>query len=210
MYTLYGRAGWGSVLIEAQLAMYGLDFTFEEVDDLFASAAAREALARINPLAQVPTLVMHDGSIMTESAAITLVLAEITGSAVLVPGTAEQYRPRFLRWLVFLVANVYPTFTFADDPGRFVPDEAARAGFADAVGAYAERLWRMVEHEARGGWFLGERLSVLDLYIAAMSHWRPRRPWFAEHCPKLDAIAKRADALPELEAIWHRNFPGDL
>ncbi len=110
MYKLFARAGWGSALVEAQLAWYGLPFTIEEVGDLFQSAEARERLAAVNPVAQVPTLVLPDGRIMTESAAITLYLADVAGKADLVPAASETTRPSFLRWLVFLVANVYPTF----------------------------------------------------------------------------------------------------
>ena len=36
-YTLYGRAGWGSTLVEAQLVWYGLPFKFEPLGDLFKS-----------------------------------------------------------------------------------------------------------------------------------------------------------------------------
>src|SRR5215469_11383426 len=129
MYRLFARPGWGSVLVEAQLAWYGLGYETEDVDDLFASAAAREMLRPINPLAQVPTLLLPDGQVMTESAAITLYLAETTGRQGLVPATGEAPRPAFLRWLVFVVANIYPTFTYADDPARFVPGEEAQQGF---------------------------------------------------------------------------------
>jgi len=209
MYTLFGRAGWGSVLTEAQLTWYGLPFTFEEVDDLFESAAARERLSAINPLAQLPTLLLPDGSVMTESAAITLHLADLENAGSLVPPPGEATRPKFLRWLVFLVANIYPTFTYADDPARFVTVEAAQRRFRHSVNDYEQRLWRMVETQAGSPWFLGERFSAVDIYIAAMTHWRPKRPWFAEHCPALSAIATRADAVPELTAVWARNFPAE-
>jgi len=43
-YKLYGRAGWGSTIVEAQLVWYGLPFTFEPVDDLFKSPEARRKL----------------------------------------------------------------------------------------------------------------------------------------------------------------------
>jgi len=206
MYTLFARPGWGSVLVEAQLAWYGLPFVIEEVDDLFASAAARERLATVNPVAQVPTLVLPDGEMMTESAAITLYLADTAGSTALVPAPGDPVRPRFLRWLVFAVANIYPTFTYADDPTRFVP-AASAPEFRENVDRYAARLWGMVEAAAGDQWFLGPRLSALDIYIAAMTRWRPRRPWFAEHCPRLHAIALRAEARPELIPVWQRNFP---
>jgi GST-like protein len=207
MYKLFARRGWGSVLVEAQLAWYGLPFTIEEVDDLFASAAARARLGPINPVAQVPTLLLSDGSVMTESAAITLHLADVTGSDVLVPAAGDMLRPRFLRWLVFLVANIYPTFTYADDPERFVTGEAAQAAFRESVDRYAGRLWGIMEEETVGAWFLGERFSALDIYIATMTRWRPRRAWFAENCGRLHAIAVRADAQPNLASVWQRNFP---
>ena len=171
-YTLWGRPGWGSVIIEAQLDWYGLPYTFEPVEDLFRTPGARTRLEKVNPLAQVPTLVLPDGSIMSESAAITLLLADITGKE-----------------------------------SRFVSVNAARDPFRAATDAYAQRLWRQVESEAGSPWFLGERFSALDIYINVMTRWRPKRGWFEGETPRLFAIARRADALPELKAVWKRNYP---
>lgn len=206
MMTLYGRPGWGSVLIEAQLLRYGLPFRFEEVGDLFASAEARAALAAVNPLAQVPTLVLDDGRMMSESAAITLYLADLTGRDDLVPGAQAPERAAFLRWLVFLVANLYPTFTYADDPQRFVADAAAAQAFRARVDDHAKSLWRVVEAAAVGPWFLGDRFSALDLYVAVMTRWRPRRAWFDEAAPTLHAIAQAVDADPGYADVLARNF----
>ena len=205
--TLYAHPGWGSAIVEAQFAWLGVDFVLEDVGNLFESEQAREALARLNPLVQVPTLVLADGRIMTESAAITLYLADLTGRDDFVPPPGSPERPDFLRWLVFLVANVYPVFTFADDPARFVPDASARDGFRSTMDDHARRLWRVVEATAGAPWFLGERFSALDIYLSVMSRWRPRRPWFAENAPKIHAIAAKVDDLPELKAVWARNYP---
>jgi GST-like protein len=208
-YRLYGRPGWGSALVEAQLAWYGLPFEFEPVDDLFKSPDARAKLERVNPLAQVPTLVMPDGGIMSESAAITLLLADITGKDSLVPPSQAKERGKFLRWLVFLVANIYPTFTYADDPARFVSVSAARDPFRVATDAYAQRLWKQVDGQAGGPWFLGERFSALDLYIGVMTRWRPKRGWFEIETPHLFSIARRVDRVPELADVWTRNWPAN-
>jgi len=97
-YRLYGRAGWGSAIVEAQLAWYGLPYAFEPVGDLFKEPDARARLEKVNPLAQVPTLVLPDGTVMSESAAITLLLADITGRDSLVPGPQSAERASFLRW----------------------------------------------------------------------------------------------------------------
>jgi len=206
MMTLYGHRGWGSVLIEAQLEHYGLAWRLEEVGDLFASEPARTALARVNPVAQVPTLVLDDGRILSESAAITLHLADLTGRDDLVPGAHAIERAAFLRWLIFVVTNIYPTFTYADDPGRFVADPKAAKQFRSRIDAHAQSLWRIVEDAAGSPWFLGERRSALDIYVCAMTRWRPGRAWFAEHAPRLHAIAVAMDADPVLAAVWARNF----
>jgi GST-like protein len=73
--------------------------------------------------------------------------------------------------------------------------------------AHRRKLWLDWEAEVEPKpWALGERFSALDIYIAAMTHWRPRRPWFEQHCPKLFSVARAADALPRLAPVWARNF----
>ena len=203
---LYGRPGWGSVIVEVQLDWYGLDHEFETVGDLFESAAAREALAEINPVAQIPTLVLDDGAVLTESAAITLYLADLTQRTDLVPGPSEAERAVFLRWLIFLVANIYPTYTYADDPARFVSDAAAQNEFRAQVDAYAEKLYGDLDAAAGSPWFLGDRFSALDLYICAMTHWRPRRQWFAANTPRLHKIAVATEALDAVRPCFARNY----
>lgn len=207
-YLLYGNPGWGSAIVEAQLAWYGLPFEVRNTGDLFASEDARAALRPLNPVMQVPTLQLPDGRVMTESAAITLHLADLTGRDDLVPGPLSPERAGFLRWLVFIVANIYPTFTYADVPERFVKagGEAA-AGFRAEVDAYAKRLWQAVEAAAGSPWLLGERFTALDLYAAVMTHWRPRRDWFAQHAPRVLAAADAAGALPAVAPVMAAHFP---
>ena len=73
---LYGRPGWSSVLIEAQLAWYGIEYDFIEVGDFLVEEIAQRKLEKVNPAAQVPALELPDGSVMTENGAITLWLSE--------------------------------------------------------------------------------------------------------------------------------------
>jgi hypothetical protein len=87
---------------------------------------------------------------MTESAAITLHLADVSGSSELVSPSGDLTRRRFLRWLNFLVANVYPTFTYTDNPSRFVQVEGARQAFCDSVDRYPQRPWLIVDAAAAG------------------------------------------------------------
>jgi GST-like protein len=204
---LFGEPGWGSAIVEAQLAWYGFAYDFDRVGDLFKSAESRQRLATVNPLAQIPTLVLDDGTVMTESAAITLHLADVAGNDSLVPGAGQASRAAFLRWLMFIVANIYPTYTYADDPTRFVEVSDAQQSFKNAVDRYAQKLYAILDGEAGEPWFLGERFCALDIYVCVMSRWRPKRPWFAEHAPRLFAIASRAEAVDRLQAVWRTNYP---
>lgn len=205
--TLYGNPGWGSVLVESQLVLYGLEYQFETVGHLFRDAAAREALARINPAGQIPVIRLADGTVMTESAAITLWLAERTGSDMLVPTGDADDRARFLRWLLFINTSIYPVYTYADDPGRFVPDADAREGFLLSVRDHAKRLYRILEDNAEEPWFLGDRFSAIDIYLAAMMRWPPpSRKWREANTPKLTAAARACQSLPRTAELWRRNL----
>ncbi|HJQ61085.1 MAG TPA: glutathione S-transferase family protein [Vineibacter sp.] len=207
MHKLFAQPGWGSALTETQLAWYGLPFEVEDVGNLFKSSGARERLSKVNPLAQLPTLVLPDGRVMTESVAITLHLADTApADKSLVPTAPGAERDRFLRWLVFLVANIYPTFTIGDDTSRWLSEEGPQKELSYAMNTYRQRLWQVVESVAGDGpWFLGDRFSALDIYVGVMTRWTPRRAWFEANTPKLYALALRADAVPELAAVWRRN-----
>jgi len=205
--VLHGRPGWGSAIVEAQLAWYGLPFRLVDSGDLLASDEARTRLQPLNPLGQVPVLVLPGGEVMTESAAITLHLADLAGRDDLVPGPQAKERPAFLRWLVFIVANIYPTFTYGDIPTRFVKAEGAAEGFRAELDAYARRLWGVVEGAAAAPHFLGARFSALDLYLAVMTRWRPGAKWFAENAPRLSAAARLAAESAAIAPVMERNFP---
>lgn len=204
--TLFSHKGWGSVLAEAMLEVAGIPYRVEDVDMTQADGRL-EKLRAANPLGQIPTLVLPDGTVMTESAAIVLYLNDLAPEAGLVPPPGDPTRPAFLRWIAFLVAQIYPTFTYGDFPSRWVDDGPAAQLLRASTDRHREWLWRQIESQITPDpWFLGQRFSALDIYIAAMTRWRPRREWFAEHTPKLYAIALRTDGIDKLKPIWQRNF----
>ena len=205
-YRLLGCRGCGSIIVEAAFRVAGIPYEREEVD-YNEPGPARDRLFALNPLGQVPTLVMPDGSVMTESAAIILMLDDMAPEAGLVPPAGGKERAVFMRWLIFLVAAVYPTFTYGDDPKKWMADGGCAEALRAATDRHRERLWRQVEAaiEPRP-WFLGVRFSALDLYVGAMTHWRPRQAWFAAECPKLTAVAREAESLPAVAPLFRDQF----
>ncbi len=206
-WRLFGARGWGSALAEGALAWVGEPVEFVDVEGFDSPGAARDRLIAVNPLARVPTLVAPGGRVLTESAAIVLLLSELKPEAGLAPPPGDPLRAAFLNRLAWFVSALYPTFTYRDYPERWAPDAADQ--LAERVDGFRQSLWRQFEAEAGDGeWVLGSSPSALDLYVTIFSHWRPRRPWLAEHCPGLHAIALRAERLPALAPVMARNFPG--
>lgn len=201
-WRVLASKGNGSAIVEAALAIAGLAYDREEID--VDSTVQLAALRARNPLAQIPTVILPDGRTLTETAAIVLYISELVPTAELAPPVGDVLRPEFLRWLAFFVAALYPTFTYGDVPEKWTATSADE--LRASTDAHRVRLWRYLEaNVVRGPWFLGDRRSALDLYVAVMSWWRPRRAWFATECPKLAAIARGVDGDDRLAAVWAAN-----
>ena len=206
MHRLIGNPGCGSAIVEAAFALSGLPYETEMLE-IWQPGPERDRLFQLNPQGQVPVLILPDGSVMTESAAMVLHIIDQTPGAGLAPPVGASTRPAFLRWLIFLVATIYPTFTYGDDPSRYVNEPEARDELRAVTDAECQRAWRQVETGITGPWMLGETRSALDLYVWTMVRWRPRRDWFRTYCPRLAAIADAIDADPRLAAVKAANWP---
>jgi len=206
-YVLHGRPGWGSAIVEAQLAWYGLPFRFVDSGDLLASAQAQERLRPLNPLSQVPVLELPDGQVMSESAAITLHLADLTGRDDLVPGRANaSAQPSCAGWCSSSPTSIRPSPTATCRSASSRPRARRRPSAARSTPTRAGCGASSRRRPARRA-FLGERFSALDIYLAVMTRWRPGRSWFAEHAPRVLAAAQGASSVPALAPVFERNFP---
>jgi GST-like protein len=58
-----------------------------------------------------------------------------------------------------------------------------------------------------GRYLLGDELTVLDLYVAVVSRWGPRRKRFYEVAPRMSEVVKRVDADPRLADVLGRAVP---
>lgn len=198
---LYGARGCGSAITEGMLALVGKRYEFVAVEGFDMPGPARDRLGAVNALHQVPALVLDDGMILTETAAITLYLSDRFVGLAPALGTPE--RNSFYRLLIWLVANIYPTFTYGDYPKRWVP--SAPAELDDATARYREKLYLWLEEQVSEPFVLGTRVTALDIYIAVLVAWRPRLEWFRRNTPKIAQIAERTRLLPPVAEVMSLN-----
>ncbi|MCU5775552.1 glutathione S-transferase [Erwiniaceae bacterium BAC15a-03b] len=196
---LYGATGYGSAIIEIIYTLAGEPYQLIDVNGFEEPGSARNRLLQVNPLAQVPALQLPDGRVMTESAAIALQLLDRH------PQLAPADRTRFYHLLIWLVANVYPTFTYGDITSRWTL--LGERELLDSTERYRQQLWLWLESQitSPGPYLFGAKISLLDAYLAVMVAWRPQKAWFAEHTPKIMAIAQQVRELENIKPIIVRN-----
>lgn len=207
-YTIYGALGSGSVPVEATLTLLGQPYAVIEAPT-WEGESEQAKVAVVNPLKQIPALVTPAGETITESAAILIWLADNHPQAGLSPALDAPERAQFLRWMTFIPASIYSLFWVRDEPSRLVGDDPAMQARVKA--ATADRIadcWAMMESQLEPGrYLLGDQMTVLDLYVAVISRWGPRRVRFYEAAPRMAEVVRRVDADPRLAEFWAERFP---
>ena len=205
MFKLYARPSAGSAAVEALLTECGAAF---EIIDILREpdGTVPRSYLQINPRGEVPTLRLPDNSIMTESAAMMIYLADLHPAAGLAPSVTSPLRGRYLRWMLFFATGVY----MADLRMYFPARHSTDAGHADAIKAKAiedmERDYDIfAEALGEGPFILGQSMSAVDIYAAMLLSWAPDvAQLFARHgnIKKLyDLVAAR----PQIAKVWARN-----
>ena len=202
--TLYGAKGSGAVAVEAALTVIGQDYELIESNTFdFDDRESGDKVLAANPMRQVPALVLTSGEVVTESAAILTWLAEQYPDAHLAPLPGQPGRAQFLRWMSFVSSAIYSLFWVKDDPARLVPDRAGHAALDERILERIAECWAIMESQITPGrYLLGAELSVLDLYVAVVSRFSPRRQRFYEVAPRMGEVVRRIDEDPRLAALW--------
>jgi GST-like protein len=214
MHTLYGTRGSGSAAIDAALQWAGVPYA--QVDAAsWQPGQGLDELGRINPLRQIPTLVLSDGSVLTESAAILIHLGLTQPASGLLPLDAAQ-RAQAIRGLVFVAANCYAAISIIDFPERWCSDaeDDAVAKLRIQQGS-RHRLhlhWDLFASQfmplAAGQHFLnGASPGALDLLAAVVSRWSGARKHLQVSQPEFHALLLRVDAHPRLVAVFEHHWP---
>jgi glutathione S-transferase len=181
-YRLYARPGAGSLAPQMLLEEIGAAY---ELVWISKAPAEIEALRRVSPAAKIPVLVLPDGTVVSESAAILIHLTNAHPAAALAPVTGGSAHAHFLQWMIFLSANAYEAALRYFYPSRYsAAGEAAAAQIKSQALADWTRHFEVV-HAALSPYVLGAQLSAADHYLHMLAGWYPPDdPALASRLPK--------------------------
>jgi GST-like protein len=207
-YRLYGAPGSGATAVHAALTLIGEPVETIDVAP-WESEAERDKLLPVNAMRQVPVLVLPSGEVMTESAAILIWLGDRHPESGLAPPIDDPRRAQYLRWMTFVPAAIYAMFWVRDVPSRLAADAQAEAVIQSRTADRIAECWRIMDAQLPRGtpYLLGERIGMLDLYVAVVSRWTPQRKRFYREAPRMAEVVRRVDAEPRLAAFWAARFP---
>jgi glutathione S-transferase len=205
MFTLYARPGSGSAAIEALLEEVGAEYRVEDVERL-PDRSFPASYLKLNPLGQVPSLKLVDDSIMTESAAMMIYIADLFPKAGLAPAPDSPQRATYLRWMLYFASAVYMADLRYFYPERYSTDVADAQAIKDRALQHMTRDFaHFAKSLAEGPYILGDTFSAVDIYAAMLVGWVPDCAELFETHPNIkrhyNAVGKRAKIAP----IWHRN-----
>lgn len=199
MYKLYGRPGSGSLAVQVALEEIGAPY-----ERIWVGREAAEAgrFRAINPTGRVPALVLTDGTVIFESAAMLIHLAQTHPQSALAPQAATGRHAVFLQWMVFLSANVYEAALRMYYSARY----SAR-GEGDAEAIREQGITDFCSHlalisQALGPYVLGADYSIADVYLYMLASWYPgEKIELYARAPKLEGHTKLVSARPAVAKV---------
>jgi GST-like protein len=170
---------------------------------------SREKLRKLNPLGQVPVLVLPDGTVLTESAAILIHLGLLYPRSGLLPA-APSARARCLRGLVYVAVNCYGAVGINDHPGRWIlrGTEADKERVRRAARRQMHRRWELFADTFPAKPFLsGAAPGALDFLAVVVSRWGGTRAHLARSRPAFLDLLRRIEAHPSVAPVLERHWP---
>ena len=179
------------------LTLYGMPFE-QRPWSVFADA---DALAKLNPLRRVPTLILDDGEVLVESAAILDALDEMAGpEAAMTPARGPERR-RALRLAALSTGLAEKSLSLFYEG---LMHEAPSQVWADRCRAQIADVLTQLDQEraaAHTPWWLGERIGNADIAAAcALRFTREAHPGLFDP-GRWPALAAHGEACEALEAF---------
>ena len=173
----------------------GVDYALQFVD-LNAGAQRSDAHLSLNPMGKVPVLVDGD-TVVTESAAIGVYLADRYAASRLAPALDDPARGTFLRWCFYPPTVIEPGCMARAAKWEF---REGQAGW----GSYERMLTTIEGGIGEGPWLLGEQFTMADVILGGTLRYMLQFGMI-EKRPSFEAYVERLSARPAAQAADARN-----
>ncbi|MCH8084017.1 MAG: glutathione S-transferase family protein [Myxococcales bacterium] len=205
MYKLYWAKSMGSMVAEVLFEEIGVEYEKVPIDVEKEENRSAEFLA-INPLGQIPTLVLPDGTVMTESAAMVLQITDRHPEAKLAPPAGSPEGARFQRWLLFMATTIYPAEQRLFYADRITTDASAVAGIEACARTDMDSYFAILNDALDPGpYLLGESFSAVDVYLWMFVKWHPDTAKLFADNPRIARLVELVEARPSVAKVWAEN-----
>ncbi|MGI9461791.1 MAG: glutathione S-transferase family protein [Alphaproteobacteria bacterium] len=213
MIKLYGRIGSGATAVEALINELDVPYEYVEVPaDKDDPNRSDEAFYDINPLGQVPYVVCDDGTIMSESGAMMVAMADRFGRnkmvkhGLYIPLPDDPMRNAYMRWMFFFASGVYYTHLFYAYSNRYVTSPAAQGELRTHTLRGLDKLFDFaIGQLGNQAYFLGDDCSPFDFYAAMLFSWHPDFRGLMTTYPTVKEFCKKVFYRPKSKTIWEKH-----
>ena len=158
----------GSSSLLPHIVLYEAELPFEPVriNEHTKTISGGGDYRSVNPLGYVPALVLEDGTLLTEGAAIVQYVADLVPAKKLAPPNGTIERVKLQGWLNFFASEMHK--------GGFSPlfykgvQEESRDIFRARLRA---RFSHLDGHLSSNTYLMGSQYSVADCHLFVVSNW---------------------------------------
>ena len=138
---------------------------------------------KVNPKGKVPALVLEDGRVLTEAAAILMYLTDRYPQANL--GGDDAYeRYQIEEWLAYMTSEVHADFAPHFAPQRFIDDESQYEALRQATYERLRQHYTTLD-ERLDQHPVADRRTVADPYLYVLTRWVDQTPMDINDYPNL-------------------------
>lgn len=197
MYKLYYRKGTGVVVVQAVLEECSVEY-----EKIVVENPKSEEFLAVNPMGAIPALGLPDGSVMTESAAMVLHLADVSPDRELMPALGSVERAHAYRWLLFLATSGYGAALRRFRAAQHTTDPGCVGAIEEAATRDFHQYFSMINDAIEDGPFLlGTGYTVVDAYLWMLAAWQPDRDQIYAANSKLKALVDEVVKRPVIARI---------
>lgn len=207
MIKLFWKSESGSFVVHVALEQVGADYELIEIDFAAGEHKSHEFL-KLNPKGQLPTLILEDGNVMTESVAILLYLDDRFPDAGLLPDKSLPSRAIAYRWLVYMGVNIYTEDLRYYYPERYTVNPQSTDGIRDMAQIQMQESLEILDSVLeRQPWLAGDQCSIIDVYLTMMVSWYPDVDQILDSCSNLNRVVRGVYNQSAVDKLWSQYYP---